>query len=102
MRWSVSLVTEGDREVVIDEVVALADAVAGHQGIATGIGTYSYGVQVVVDAGTPDESIEIAKGILYGAVASAGLPVWPIVDIETVGEEEDMDWYEEIPEGRGL
>lgn len=102
MRWSVSLVTEGDREVVLEEVVALADAVAGHQGIATGIGTFSYGVQVVVAAGTPDDAVEIAKGILSDAVSTAGLPVWPIVDIETIGEEEDMDWYEEIPEGRGL
>lgn len=102
MRWSVSLVAEGDREIGLEEVVALADAVTGHEGIATGIGTFSYGVQVVVDAPTPDDAVEIAKRIMSGAVATAGLPVWPIVDVETVGEEEDMDWYQEIPEGTGL
>ena len=38
MRWSVSLVAEGDRVVELEEVVELADAVAGIGGIASGIG----------------------------------------------------------------
>ena len=39
MRWSVSIVAEGDRIVSHDEIVELADAVATSDGIASGIGT---------------------------------------------------------------
>ena len=43
MRWSVSVVAEGDRVVTREEVVELADAVAAHGGIASGLGTPRYG-----------------------------------------------------------
>ena len=45
MRWSVSLVAEGDRVITHEEIVELADAVAASRGIASGIGTTSYGAQ---------------------------------------------------------
>jgi len=102
MRWSVSLVAEGDRVIELEEVVELADAVAGAQGIATGMGTPSYGVQIVVEAPTGEEAVERAMSVFTEAVARAGLPVWPVVSVETIGDEEEMDWYEEIPEGRGF
>ena len=41
--WCVE--ADGDREVTLEEVVELADAVARHGGIASGIGTPSYGAQ---------------------------------------------------------
>ena len=102
MRWSVSLVAEGDRLIELDEVVSLADAVAGHHGIATGMGTFTYGVQVVVEAESADDAVALAQQVFAEAADTAGLPSWPVVSVETVGEEEDMDWYDDIPEGTGL
>lgn len=102
MRWSVSLRAEGDREIRLEEVVELADAVAGSEGIATGMGTHTYGVQVVVEAETSEDALRLATDVLRVAVDRAGLPVWPIVSVESVADEEEMDWYQEIPEGRGL
>ena len=43
MRYSISLYAEGDREVSLEEVVELADAVATLEGIASGYGTMGYG-----------------------------------------------------------
>ena len=102
MKWSVSLQTEGDREIQLEEVVELADAVVQHDGIATGMGTFSYGVQIVVEADTSDEAVERAQHVLADAVSRAGLPVWPIVSVETIGDDEAMDWYDDIPEGNTL
>ena len=46
-----SLRAEGDRVLSLEEIVALADAVAPMGGIASGMGTTTYGAQLVVDAG---------------------------------------------------
>ena len=100
MRWSVSLQAEGDREVKLEEVVELADAVAVHEGIATGMGTHSYGAQIVVEANTTDEAIQAAMPLFTAAAEKAGLPLWPVVNVEAVGDEAEMDWYDDIPEGR--
>ncbi|HET9259265.1 MAG TPA: hypothetical protein VFP42_03975 [Acidimicrobiia bacterium] len=100
MRWTVALQAEGDREITLDEVVELADAVAGHQGVASGMGTNSYGAQVVVEAPTSEGAIEKALDVFSEAAARAGLPVWPVVNIETAVDEAATDWYEEIPEGQ--
>lgn len=100
MRWSVALQAEGDREIKLEEVVELADAVATHEGVASGMGTHSYGVQVVVEADSSDEAVERAMGVFVRAAKKAGLPEWPVVNVETAGEEAEMDWYGEIPEAR--
>jgi hypothetical protein len=100
MRWSVSLQAEGDREIELEEVVKLADEVAGHEGIASGMGTRSYGAQIVVEAGSSDEAVDRATGMFVAAAARAELPEWPIVSVETIADEEQTDWYQEIPEGR--
>lgn len=102
MKWTVALQAEGDREVKLEEVVELADAVAAHGGVASGMGTHSYGAQVVVEADDSDEAIEKALALFTAAAERAGLPTWPVFNLEAEGEEEAMDWYEEIPEGRGL
>ena len=86
MKWSVGIETEGDRVLTREEVVELADAVAASSGIATGIGTNRYGAQLLVDAGTRDEAVEKATEEFTWAVAQAGLPVYPIVRVEAVGE----------------
>ena len=91
MRWSVSVVAEGDRVVSLEEVVELADAVAGCGGIASGMGTTSYGAQVVVDAETSDEAVEQALAEVKRAAARAGLPPWPITRVETIGEDDDLE-----------
>lgn len=100
MRWSVSLMAEGDREILLDEVVELADAVAGSEGIATGMGTSSYGAQIVVEAESSEEAVERGMSVFTQAVERAGLPVWPVVSIETIADEEEMSWLGEVPEGR--
>jgi hypothetical protein len=91
MKWSVGIETQGDRVISREEIVELADAVAASSGIATGIGTNRYGAQLLVDAGTRDEAIEKARAEFARAVAQAGLPVYPIVRVEAVGEDEDGD-----------
>ena len=91
MRWSVGIETEGDRVLEREEIVELADAVAPSGGIATGIGSNRYGAQMVVLAGTPEEAIEKATGEFEKAVATAGLPVFPIVRVEAVNDDEDED-----------
>jgi hypothetical protein len=74
-----------------EEVVELADAVAPSSGIATGIGTNRYGAQLLVEADTRDDAIVKAKTEFNHAVVKAGLPVYPIVRVEAVGEDEDED-----------
>jgi hypothetical protein len=91
MRWSVGIETEGDRVLSREEVVELADAVAASSGIATGIGTNRYGAQLLVDAGTRDEAVEKATAEFTRAVATAGLPVYPIVRVEVIGEDDEQD-----------
>ena len=90
MRWSVSLQTEGDRLIELDEVVELADAVAASNGIASGMGTSGYGVQVVVEAEHSDHAVELAMAVLVKAVEKSGLPSWPVVSVETIAEDEEM------------
>ena len=97
MRWSVSLQTEGDRVIELDEVVELADAVASSDGIASGMGTYGYGVQVVVEADHSDRAVELAMAVLAGAVERSGLPSWPVVNVETIAEDEEM-FYDIVEE----
>jgi hypothetical protein len=89
VRWSVGIETQGDRVLSREEVVELADAVATSSGIATGIGTNRYGAQLVVQAATRDEAIEKATGEFAQAVDKAGLPVYPIVRVEAVSEDQD-------------
>jgi hypothetical protein len=89
VRWSVGVETEGDRVLTREDVVELADAVAVSNGIATGIGSKRYGVQLIVEAGTREEAIEKATGELRQAAARAGLPPGPVVRAEAVSEDED-------------
>ena len=97
MRWSVSLQAEGDRVIELDEVVELADAVAASNGIASGMGTYGYGVQVVVEAERSDRAVELAMAVLAEAVEKSGLPSWPVVTVETIAEDEEM-FYDMVEE----
>jgi hypothetical protein len=85
----VGIETQGGRVLTREEVVELADGVAASSGIATGIGTNRYGAQLVVQAATRDEAIEKATGEFAQAVAKAGLPVYPIVRVEAVSEDQD-------------
>jgi hypothetical protein len=89
MRWSVGIEAQGDRIMKLEEVVELADAVAPISGIATGIGTNRYGAQVVVFADNREDAIEKGKEHFANAVQKAGLPVYPIVRVEAISEDED-------------
>lgn len=91
IRWSVGIEAAGDRVMKLEEVVELADAVAPSGGIATGIGTTSYGAQVVVFADNREEAIKKGKEEFAEAVAKARLPVFPIVRTEAISEDEDSD-----------
>ncbi|MGH3698320.1 MAG: hypothetical protein ACRDQ9_09990 [Pseudonocardiaceae bacterium] len=73
----------------LEEVVELADAVAPMSGIATGIGTNRYGAQVIVFADNRDDAIKKGKEHFANAVQKAGLPVYPIVRVEAISEDED-------------
>ena len=76
--------------IELDEVVELADAVAASDGIASGMGTYGYGIQVVVEADSSDRAVELAMAVLGGAIEKSGLPSWPVVSVETIAEDEEM------------
>lgn len=89
MRWSVGIEAEGDRIMKLEEVVELADAVAPISGIATGIGTNRYGAQVVVFADNREDAIAKGKEHFASAVQKAGLPIYPIVRVEAISEDED-------------
>jgi len=91
VRWSVSLTAEGDRVLTHEEILELADAVAVHEGIASGIGAMAYGAQVIVQAATSDEAVDVATGLFTRAAAQAGLPPWPITRAETIGEDDEFD-----------
>ncbi len=91
MRWSVGIQAEGGRVLSREEIVELADAVAVHGGIATGIGTSRYGAQLVVDAAGRDQAIQLATEYLLRAAEVAGLPGGPVVRVEAISEAEDQD-----------
>jgi hypothetical protein len=89
VRWSVGLEAEGDRVLTREQVVELADAVAASGGIATGIGSSRYGVQLIVEADSREDAIAKAAGEFAQAAAKAGLPAAPVVRTEAVSEDED-------------
>ena len=83
--------------IELDEVVELADAVAASEGIASGMGTYGYGVQVVVEADNSERAVELAMAVLAGAIEKSGLPSWPVVSVETIAEDEEV-FYDMVDE----
>lgn len=89
-RWSVGIETDGDRVMEREEIVELADAVATSGGIATGVGTTRYGAQLIVVAETREEAVERATAEFADAVRRARLPVFPIVRVEAVSEDEEL------------
>lgn len=89
MKWSVSLAAEGDRVMTREEIVELADTVAVHGGVASGIGTTRYGAQLSVEAATREDAVERASAEFTRAAERAGLPPWPIADVGVVGEDDD-------------
>lgn len=91
MRYSVSIVAEGDREIRLDEVVELADAVAVLEGIASGAGSMSYGAQIVVEAEHSDLAVDAAIPLFLDAARRAGLPEWPVTRAETIGEIDELE-----------
>ncbi len=81
---------EGDKVMSPDEIVELADAVAIHSGVATGIGQEAYGAKIIVDADSRAQAEVVAKEHFRVAAQQAGLPAWPIAEVETLSEEEDL------------
>lgn len=96
MKYSISLEAEGDREITLEEVVELADVVAPLNGIASGMGTYGYGAQIVVEAENSDLAVEAALGLFAEAVARTSLPDWPVVRAESLAEDDDYAELEDL------
>lgn len=90
MRWSVSLLAEGDRVIELKEIVELADAVAPLNGIASGMGTMTYGAQILVDAPSADDAVDMAVPLFVRAAEQAGLPSWPVTRADVIGEDDDL------------
>ena len=95
MRWSVGIEAEGDRVFGREEIVELADAVAAHGGVATGIGTTRYGAQLVVEADGREAAIAAGTEVFAAAARTAGLPSAPVVRAEAVSEDEEENGYED-------
>lgn len=91
MRWSVGIQAESDKVLTREEVVELADAVAASHGIATGIGSTTYGAQLVVEAESRDEAVTKATERFLAAVAEAGLPAAPVIRTDAISEAEEED-----------
>ena len=91
MRYSVSIVAEGDREIRLDEVVELADAVAPLDGVASGMGSMSYGAQIIVEADSSDDAVDRAIPLFIDAARRAGLPEWPVARAETLSEHDELE-----------
>jgi hypothetical protein len=89
VRWSVGIEAQGDRVLTTSDVVELADAVAGSEGIATGIGTTRYGAQLVVSADSRAEAIGKATEVFVAAARTAGLPEAPIVAAVAISEADE-------------
>ena len=96
MRYSISLQAEGDREFTLEETIVLADAVAPLEGIATGMGTWGYGAQIVVEAENSDLAVDRALELFAEAVARTSLPAWPVVRAESLSEDEDYAELEDL------
>jgi enamine deaminase RidA (YjgF/YER057c/UK114 family) len=93
VRWSVGIEAEGDRILTREEVVELADAIAGSHGIATGIGTSRYGAQLVVEAENREDAIDVATERFLTAAAAAGLSPARVVRTEAISEDEEEDEF---------
>jgi hypothetical protein len=91
LKWSVQVKTEGDRFLEREEIVELADAVSTYSGIAAGMNRLGYAIQVVVAGRSREEAILQGIEILDKAVATAGLPVFPIIYADATREDED-EW----------
>lgn len=89
--WSVTIEASGNRPLTREEIVSLADAVARHDGVAAGIGSTTYGVQILVEAPSRDEAAERAKALFAAAVAEAGLPAWPVSNLVPVSEQDELE-----------
>jgi hypothetical protein len=93
-QWSVGIEATGDAIMKREQIVELADAVAVHSGIASGIGNNCYGAKIIVEAGTREEAVERATGLFREAAERAKLPLWPVTTIETMNEHDidPEDW----------
>lgn len=91
MRWSVGIEAQGAEVLTREQIVDLADAVAEHSGIATGIGSRRFGAQLIVTADDRTDAIAQATELFKQAIATAGLPPTPITRAEAVSEDEDDD-----------
>ena len=91
MLWSVGIEVQGDRVLQASDVVEFADAIAGYEGIASGVGSTRYGAQVVVAAPTRAEAIVKATEMVSAAARTAGLPAGAILRAEAISEDEDAD-----------
>ena len=89
MLWSVGIQARSDHVLTREEVVELADAVAAHNGIATGIGTDRYGAQLMVAAPGRDEAIAAALEAFGQARAAAGLPDGEVLRVEAISEDDE-------------
>ncbi|WP_141006843.1 hypothetical protein [Nocardioides humi] len=100
--WSVAIEATGDRALSREEIVELADAVARYDGVASGIGSTTYGVQIVVQAATRDDAAERAREVFAEAVGRSGLPPWPISRIATpLSEADELEELVQVDEQPG-
>jgi hypothetical protein len=88
VQWSVVLEAVGDREVTLDEVVELADAVAPYGGVASGVGTTSYAARILVDAESREQAGEVGAATMAEVARSAGLPSWPVTVLDVVSPDD--------------
>jgi hypothetical protein len=84
--WSVAIFATGDRDMTREEIVELADAIAVHDGIASGIGTSTYGAMLIVEADDREAAIALGSRLMTEAVTRAGLPPWTFTQVRAMSE----------------
>jgi hypothetical protein len=91
MWWSVEVELCGEDGVSTDALERLDALLAAAAATVSGSpveGRGRYGARLSVEAETPEAAVASALGAFRHAAAEAGLPAWPVVEVECVTEEE--------------
>jgi hypothetical protein len=92
MQWSVGVKAQGAQVRTHEEIIELADAVAVHNGIATGLGSDVYGAQILVEADSREDALEKGTELFRASARTAGLPDDdPIVHSEATSEDDEAE-----------
>ena len=101
MDWSVSIDAIGEGAIDDDALAELGYRLRHHAACASSrvlrSGHRTWGARIAIDADDAVEAVRIAHGLVVAAATAAGLPAWPVLDVEATRWDEferrdDRDW----------